>query len=379
MKHKIYHFISDVNSQEGGLSRAVLGILSNIKSHMYLITNEEKLDLKFLEENFKGKKYLINNFSLIFKTFFLKKLDIKKDDKIIFHIHGIWKPLGHYICKFAIKNKIPYILQPHGMLEPWSLNQKKIKKKIALKLYQNDDIKNAKCLIATSFQEYLNLRRLNIKNSIAIIPNGIKRAPKKYKMKKKKKFRHVLFLSRIHPKKGLINLLTAWSKTKNNKWKLKIAGPGETNYLKKIKDKIKSLKIENSVEYIGELNDKRKYKEYEKADLFVLPSFSENFGIVVPEALSSGLPVITTKQTPWHDLNKKNCGWCIEPNEISLVNVFNKALNMSQENLEIMSFNAVKYSENFYWKNIEKKFYALYKHVFSKKKLPKIIFKKKNS
>ena len=95
MKHKIYHFISDVNSQEGGLSRAVLGILSNIKSHMYLITNEEKLDLKFLEENFKGKKYLINNFSLIFKTFFLKKLDIKKDDKIIFHIHGIWKPLGH--------------------------------------------------------------------------------------------------------------------------------------------------------------------------------------------------------------------------------------------------------------------------------------------
>lgn len=377
MKHKIYHSISNMNSQEGGLSRAVLGILSNVKSQMYLITNKEKLDLKFLEKNFKGKKYLINNFSLILKKFFLKKLDIKKEDKIIFHIHGIWKPLGHYICKFAIKNKIPYILQPHGMLEPWSLNQKKIKKKIALKLYQNDDIKYAKCLIATSYQEYLNLRKLSIKNSIAIIPNGIKKAPNIYGIKKDKKFKYVLFLSRIHPKKGLINLLNAWSKTKNDKWKLKIAGPGEANYLNIIKDKIKSLKIQNSVQYIGELNDKKKYEEYKKADLFVLPSFSENFGIVVPEALSSGLPVITTKKTPWHDLKKKNCGWCIEANEKSLVNVFDKALNMSQENLKIMSANAVKYSENFYWKNIEKKFSTLYNYTYDKKKLPRIMFYKK--
>jgi glycosyltransferase involved in cell wall biosynthesis len=374
MTVKIYHFISEINSKDGGLPRAVLGILSNEKNQTYLVTSKKNLDFNFLKNNFKGKVYFIDNFSFIYKNFSLRDLNIHKNDRPLFHIHGIWKIFNHNICKLAIKNKIPYILQPHGMLEPWSLNQKKLKKKIALLLYQNFDIKNAKCIIATSYLEYKNLKKLNIKNPIAIIPNGIKAATKIKKIKKNKSFKYVLFLSRIHPKKGIVNLLNAWSKVANNKWKLKIAGPGDKRHLKHLENLIKSLKIQNSVEYIGEINDKKKYEEYKKSDLFVLPSFSENFGIVVAEALSTGLPVITTKQTPWESLNKNSCGWCIEANERSLTDTLNKVFNMSQKDLKKMSINAIKYSKSFYWKNIKRNFSTLYSRISTNKKLPRIIF-----
>merc|ERR1711991_382372 len=123
-----------------------------------------------------------------------------------------------------------YIIQPHGMLEPWSLNQKSFKKKIALKLFQLRNLSNAEAFVATSKMEYKNLRKLKIKRPIAIIPNGIFKPPR-IKKKRNNKVIQILFLSRIHPKKGILSLLNVLSKIKLNNWHLRIVGTGEKKYL----------------------------------------------------------------------------------------------------------------------------------------------------
>ena len=113
---------------------------------------------------------------------FSKKVDLKYFEKSniknnfafdLFHINGLWKLFIHKMILLAKRNKTPYIVSPHGMLEDWSLSQGKLKKKIALLLYQNKDLSNAACIHVTSHSEMENVRKLGFNNPVAIIPNGI--------------------------------------------------------------------------------------------------------------------------------------------------------------------------------------------------------------
>ncbi|WP_075503871.1 glycosyltransferase [Candidatus Pelagibacter communis] len=374
-KLKIYHSISTMNSLDGGLSKAVLGMLDNPKKYMSIISKKKNTDFSYLSKKFKGEKILQNEISFFFSKKLMKSINYNNKNEIIIHSHGIWRPYNNLICNFAYKNNIPYIIQPHGMLEPWSLNQKSFKKKIALKLFQLRNLSNAEAFVATSKMEYKNLRKLKIKKPIAIIPNGIFNPPK-IKKKKNNKVIQILFLSRIHPKKGILNLLNVLSKIKLNNWHLRIVGTGEKKYLNFILKKIRNLKIEKKVTYVGPLDDKKKYNEYFKSDIFVLPSFSENFGLVVPEALSCGLPVITSNKTPWKDLDKFKCGWCIPNNDESLKKVLIKFLNLKKDKRQKLSKNAKSFSKNFFWKKIHKKFDVLYYWLLTKRKKPNFVYLK---
>src|SRR6185369_15513882 len=107
-----------------------------------------------------------------------------------------------------------------------------------------------------------------------------------------------LFLSRIHPKKGLLNLIEAWARLRPKNWELCIAGPDETNHLAAVMRLLGSFGLERQVRFLGELWGDAKSQAFLDSDLFVLPSFSENFGLVIAEALAHGIPVITTQATP---------------------------------------------------------------------------------
>src|SRR5208282_2025230 len=128
----------------------------------------------------------------------------------------------------------------------------------------------------------------------------------------KPEIRTVLFLSRIHPKKGLLDLVEAWAGIQRPeaggqwsavggqpKWRVVVAGGDENGHLAEVKAEIRKQKLESSFEFIGEVADEMKWDLYQSADLFVLPTKSENFGIVIAEALACGVPVITTRGTPW--------------------------------------------------------------------------------
>ena len=245
---------------------------------------------------------------------------VQRVEPDIVHLHGIWSIALHRCAVACRRLRIKYIVAPRGMLEPWSLRQKWLKKRIARWLYQDKDLKCAAALHATAESEAEQFRKLGFKNPIIVSPNGVNVPKCVLAAKDAKGAKRVLFVSRMHPKKGVMELVEAWNTIKHQTWMCELVytvnGDFEREYEAKVKARVKELGIEDQFIFTGALNDDEKWKAYARADLFVLPTYSENFGIVVAEALWAGVPVITTKGTPWQELETWKCGkWIDLPEE----------------------------------------------------------------
>ena len=275
----------------------------------------------------------------------------------VIHSNGIWHPLNHWCANIAHRHSIPLVIQPRGMLQPWALSWHSNRKRVALALYQRRDLELAALLVATSSQEAENLRSFGLRQPIAVIPNGLDFRPESdTKVRGMNQVRgeprRALFLGRIHPVKGIKNLLNAWSASSRKGWVLQLAGPDERGYLAEVFALAKQLKISDEVEYLGEFDDQAKWHVYANADLFVLPSFSENFGMVIAEALVCGLPVITTTGTPWQDLQTYDCGWWVPPTVEGLKGALSDALSCSQQQLIDMGGRGRVYVQRYSWADI---------------------------
>ena len=296
----------------------------------------------------------------------------------LIHSHGIWNPVNHWTSQISHKYSIPLIIQTQGMLQPWALSHKKLKKQIGMYLFQWKDLLKADLFIATSNIEYENLRKLGLKQPIAIVPNGINinlSIPSRTNLQlTSTRKRTILFLSRIHPVKGLINLVNAWGIIRPHNWVLKIAGPDEDNYLRVIKDLVIKLDLLDCIEFIGEVEGSAKSYAYVNADIFVLPTFSENFGIVVAEALAHGVPVITTEGAPWKDLEIYKCGWWVKIGVPPLVEALSIAMNLSDSDRKIMGDNGLNYVKQYESGGVSKKILEVYAWVIGKKTKPDFIF-----
>jgi glycosyltransferase involved in cell wall biosynthesis len=264
----------------------------------------------------------------------------------LIHIHGLWRLYYAQIAHYARKGKIPLVVSTHGMLEQWALGRSKTIKWIARVLYQDKILENAACLHTTSSEEAVTIRQLGFTNPIAIIPWGIESAEISTAPCKKHKDRWgveankriALFVSRLHPAKGLDVLLKAWScvRQRLNDWVLVIAGYDSDGYQRELIRLARDLEIESDVVFLGPVHGQEKDDLFISSDLFILPSRSENFGLVVPEALSKGLPVITTTGTPWSKIAEIGCGWWIERDVQSLVYTLNEAMTKDGDELRNM-------------------------------------------
>lgn len=250
----------------------------------------------------------------------------------VVHIHALWDPYLHKMAKAAHKFNKPIVWSPHGMLTPWALRHKWWKKILGLMMYQWWDLRRAKLLHVTADSERTDVRRLALFQDSVIVPLGVDNVLTSVNRVDKEKI--VLFISRVHRKKGLPNLLRAWSsigrETKKG-WRLLIAGPdqgGHTEYLKNLSSQ---LGLSGEVEFIGPVYGDEKVALYRRAAIFVLPTLSENFGAVVVEALAQETPVICTKGAPWHDLEQYRCGAWVDIGVTPLKIALEKMLDMSAE------------------------------------------------
>ncbi len=293
------------------------------------------------------------------------------------HSHGLWAPANYWAAKAARQSGIPLIIQPRGMLEPWALSHRAWKKKLALALYQRRDLEQAAMFVATSEMECENIRRLGFRQPIAVIPNGVELNTVGVDGLSRpaglERTRKVLFLSRIHPKKGLLNLLNAWAKLAPKGWRLKIAGPDEGGHLDEVKALARHLGIASVLEYAGEVDGLAKRQAYADADLFVLPTFSENFGVVVAEALAHGLPVITTRGTPWADLQTFECGWWVDIGVDPLLQALLEATALGDDMRHAMGLRGREYVRRYDWDNISQQTMDAYRWVLGQGPKPEIV------
>jgi glycosyltransferase involved in cell wall biosynthesis len=284
----------------------------------------------------------------------LKKFDIC-------HFYGGWTYF-HVKCFWtAHKLKKKIVIDPIGYYEPWSFTQKTIKKNIAWFLYQKKILQKANLIICSSFLEKKNLLKLNKKFNIKVIPYGIHEAFIKKKFIKKKINNKAIFFSRIHKKKGIECLIKSWNEINDANWTLDICGPSDDKkYLKKINFLAKSSKI-NFIKPI--YGDKKKIKLLDKYDVFLLPTYSENFGMVILESLARGLPVLTTSNTPWSNIKRLNAGWVINSNLKHLKFTLIKIFTLSKKKFNIKSRNALTLSKKYNWNNISRLYINIYRQL----------------
>jgi glycosyltransferase involved in cell wall biosynthesis len=299
----------------------------------------------------------------------------------LIHDHGLWLATNHAAAVFAQSRHVPRIVSTRGMLSAWSLGRGRLKKRLAWHAYQRRDLATATAFHATSTQEADEIQALGFGQPIAVIPNGITFPDRNCLRAEHNGLRTMLFLSRIHPKKGLVNLVRAWhAAAPGDEWRLVIAGPDECGHRCDVERLVGQLALERQVTFRGEVSNENKWSLYRSADVCVLPSFSENFGLVVAEALAVGTPVLTTTGAPWRELPEIGAGWQVEPSVEALGEAIRRITDGSREELAKMGRRGAEWvRRRFAWKDIAQQMNEVYWWLLNEGDTPKCVYNKQTS
>lgn len=374
---KLLTFVTSIDLRGGGPSRSVpilaKGLAEEGVDVTLLTQRTEQMNLRDLEgTNVKLRTY---------ERFSAKEIEawIKEEKFDIIQLQSVWDLPYHQVAKIARKLGVPYLITPRGMLEPWSLEQKKWKKKLALWLYQMRDLKKASCIFTTADMEAEHVHRLGVNVPYSVIPNGIETSGYTCRNDETHIEKRILFLSRIHEKKGIEILIEAFSKLREESlelrdWSVMIVGNGEAEYIENLKQRVKGMGMEGCIQILPPVFGKEKINFYQSSALFCLPSYSENFGMVIAEAMSCGVPAITTTNCPWEILNETHTGWCIDLSVENLKKALQEAMAMDSAELYEKGQRASQLVyEQFNYRNVARRTKELYEWILKGGKKPEYI------
>lgn len=325
-----------------------------------------------------------------------------QSDCDIVHQHGIWQAVSIGVSRWHRVKQRPYLISPHGMLDSWALAHSRWKKQIAALCYENRNLRQATCLHALCKAEAEAMRAYGLKNPICIIPNGVDLP----RMRNEDLERHrtsshilhfrssqrkvLLYLGRLHPKKGLSNLLRAWAQVRNDhEWILAIAGwdqGGHEADLKSLASELGLLWTESgshlgeiksqvSVLFLGPQFNQAQAACYQNCDAFILPSFSEGLPMTILEAWSYAKPVLMTPECNLPAGFTVEAALSIEPTTDSIAHGLKVLFSLSDSDLCAMGNNGLEFvSTHFTWPKVAFEMRSTYEWILGDGPKPDCVF-----
>lgn len=299
----------------------------------------------------------------------------------IIHQQGIW--MYHSLAALRYKNSHPetvLIVEPHGMLDSWAVRNSKWKKKIVGYLFEYKNLRNADCIHALCKSEYESIRNFGLKNPIAIIPNGVI-LPKNQNFSRSYNKKILLYIGRIHPKKGIKELILGITMVKNvnpflfKSWEIHIAGWDQNGYINELKHLVEINNLKDNVKFIGPLYGETKEKALSQASAFILPSFSEGLPMSVLEAWAYKLPVIMTDYCNLPEGFTADAAFRISPIPESIFSTLQEVFtadNVKLNEIGNNGFNLVK--QNFTWEMVVNQTIELYKYLLNGGEKPRFVY-----
>ncbi|HEX4265922.1 MAG TPA: glycosyltransferase [Verrucomicrobiae bacterium] len=263
----------------------------------------------------------------------------------VIHGHGLYVGTNYLLGSECRRQGRPLVYHTHGFLDPWILNRSRWKKRLVHWLFENANFQHARLWRALTTKEADQIRAQGIRGPVVVVPVGLDVAsfnvpfqrgdeietPLVPHLVNQRRFRAV-FISRLHPKKGLDILLPAWAKlaAERREWELIIAGPDEGGYAATVDGLIREFALEDSVRRVGKISHASKVKLLKSADVFVLPSYSEGFTSAILEAMAASVPVVATRECNFPELFQNGGGWECDVNLDSLADSLREAVTASE-------------------------------------------------
>lgn len=286
----------------------------------------------------------------------------------VLHNHGMWQMNAVYPARAARRGPARLVSSPRGAFSKWAMRHGSWSKALFWPLLQRPALRLSDCFHATSEEEYRDIRRLGFSQPIAVIPNGVD-LPAVGATGVSNTGRTLLFLGRLHPGKGLDMLLAAWSQLEPRfpEWNLRIVGSDKgyanagTGYGAKVQQDAADRRLARVI-FTGELRGDEKWLAYRHAELFVLPTRSENFGIAVAESLATGTPAVVSRGAPWPELVAEGAGWWVETTADALTAALGDAMSLDAETLAQMGRRGREWMQrDFAWDGIARRMTDTYR------------------
>ncbi|WP_161957121.1 glycosyltransferase [Aestuariivirga litoralis] len=295
----------------------------------------------------------------------------------VYHAHGLWMMPNVYPADAARAAGRPFILSPHGMLGAEALQFSRLPKRVFWLLWQKRALAGAACLHATSQAEYEDIRRFGLKQPVAIIPNGIDLPdlrPVAQGIPARRPY--VLSLGRLHPKKALDRLVSAFAQVAGTSrdWQLRIVGPDDGRTGARLLEQVNALGLVDRVSIEGPVFGEAKLALMREAEVFALSSLNENFCMTVAESLAAGTPVISTRGAPWPDVVTHRCGWWIDHGPDAMAAALAEAMAMAPDERLAMGARGREWMErDFDWRSIGKRMCDVYEWALGRQVRPDFV------